>query len=122
MQVDSVRVEKLANRAEHREVAELLHNGANSSAVTASEEQADENRQELQKADKVILSNFDNENPLIPPLFPNSMWRAGKGADTAVSTCQVDGDTRPVSRPFCLRWSYQFKGTWAAFRFLARAC
>ncbi len=53
-----------------------------------------------------IISDFDGENPLVPPLFPNTGWRASKGNETATSICQLDSQINPVSHPYCLRWDY----------------
>lgn len=64
-------------------------------------------------AGAAIISDFDGENPLVPPLFPNTGWRASKGNETATSICQLDSEINPVSHPYCLRWDYQIEGTWA---------
>ena len=62
--------------------------------------------------DTVLLSNFDFGDPLVPPLFPKSKWKGGKGEESASSTCEIEPIEGAAETPFSLKWTYHTKGTW----------
>ncbi len=60
-----------------------------------------------------VVSTFDVGDPMGSHLFPRAMWQAGAGGAMCSSVADIDPSGGAAGTPFCLRWTYHIRETWA---------